>query len=324
MAVAPESRATHTDMVAVLHATPQRYPAPAVRTEVRSVWSAQALRGAGALWSVREGALYWVDTGGRQLHRFDPARKLRDSWEFVDSVGGVAECRQHIGLLIALGRDLARFDPDTGRLQRLHQAEPAHPGNRVGEGRCDAQGRFWFATHSANGSTTTGAAYRYTGGSQCSRMPMVLSSSHAPAWSADQHTLFWTDTAQHSVKACDFDPHSGSLGPARTWLQLARHEGAPQGLCTDATGRIWLARAGPRMGSVSCHAPDTGVELLRIPVPASHVTGCAFGGHDLRTLFITSASHAFPAVSLLDEPLAGALFAVEIDSPGLAAHLFVG
>ena len=324
MAVVPESRATRTDMVAVLRATPQRYPAPAVRTEVRSVWSAQALRGSGALWSVQEAALYWADTTGQHLHRFDPARKLRDSWAFGEALGGIAECRQHTGLLLALGRDLARFEPETGRLQRLHQVEPAHPGNRVGEGRCDAQGRFWFSTYAAHGPSASGAAYRYTGGSQCSRMQVHLGSGHAPTWSLDQRTLFWSDTAQRRVLACEFDAHNGAMGPTHTWLQLDRHEGSPQGLCTDASGRIWLARAGTRVGGISCHAPDTGEELLRIPIPASHVTGCAFGGLDLRTLFITSASQASPAVSLLDEPLAGALFAVEVDSPGLAAHLFVG
>ncbi len=322
--MAPESRATRTDMAAVLQATPQRYPAPKVRTEVRSVWSAQALRGAGALWSTRESALYWVDTAGQQLHRFDPAQKLRDSWEFAETVGAVAECFHPTDLLISLGRDLARFSPDTGRLQRLHQAEPAHPGNRVGEGRCDAQGRFWFSTHAAHGQGISGAAYRYTGGSQCKRTQVNLGAGHSPTWSLDQRTLFWADPAQRRILACDFDAHCGAIGPTRTWLQLARHDGMPQSLCTDALGRIWLARAGTRAGGISCHTPDSGEELLRIPIPASHVTGCTFGGPDLCTLFITSASQASPAVSLLDEPLAGALFAVEIDSPGLAAHLFVG
>jgi sugar lactone lactonase YvrE len=102
----------------------------------------------------------------------------------------------------------------------------------------------------------------------------------------------------------------------------ARHEGTPQGLCCDAAGRIWLARAGA--GYVSCHAPDTAEELLRISVPSSQVTGCVFGGEGLHTLFITSASSPAPHGTLFTEPLAGSLFAVEVDSPGLAAHLFVG
>lgn len=320
--MAPESHATHTDMAAVLQATPQRYQAPMVRTEVRSVWSAQALRGAGAVWSRREDALYWVDTAGRQLHRFDPVRKLRDSWSFDEDIGAVAECSRQPGLLVALRRDLAIFDPETGRLQRLHQVEPAHPGNRLGDGHCDAQGRFWFGTHNASNPSPTGALYRYAGGSQCTRVHSGLASSHGPAWSPDQRTLFLTDSAQRRVLAYDMDADRGTLSPARTWLQLARHEGSPQGLCTDADGRIWLARAGA--GCVSCHAPDTGEELLRIRVPASQVTGCTFGGRDLRTLFITSACQQAVDASLFNEPLAGALFAVEVESPGVPAHLFVG
>ena len=322
MAVVPESRATRTDMSAVLQATPQRYQAPTVRTEVRSVWSAQALRGIGATWSVREQALYWVDAASQQLHRFDPARKLRDSWSLGEDIGGVAECMEHPGLLLTLRRDLAIFDPDTGRLQRLHQAEPAQPGNRMGMGRCDAQGRLWFCTHNASNSSPTGALYRYTGGSQCTRVLAGLGGGHGPAWSLDQRTLFLTDAAQRRVLAFDFDPDKGTLGIARTWLQLDPRAGIPNGLCTDAVGRIWLARGGA--GCVSCHDADTGEELLRIPVPASQVTGCAFGGKDLHTLFITSASQPSPHTALFEEPLAGALFAVDIDSPGSATHWFVG
>lgn len=309
-------------MAAVLQATPQRYPPPAVRGEVRSVWSAQALRGAGPVWSSREAALYWVDTAGRQLHRFDPVRKLRDSWSFDEDVGAVAECAAQPGLLLALRRDLAHFDPETGRLRRLHQPEPAQPGNRLGGGCCDAQGRFWVSTHSANAQLPTGALYRYSGGSHCARLLSDLNANHGLCWSADQRTLFLADPAQRRVLACDFDAPSGSISPTRTWLQLARHEGTPQGMCTDASGRIWLARAGA--GSVSCHAPDTGEELLRVRVPASQVTGCSFGGPELRTLFITSACQLATEAALFSEPLAGALFAVEVDGPGLPAHIFVG
>lgn len=322
MAVAPEFRATHTDMAAVLQATPQRYRPPAVRSEVRSVWSAQALRGAGPVWSSRENALYWVDTAGRQLHRFHPQHKLRDSWSFDESIGAVAECVSRPGLLLALRHELAVFDPDSGRLQRLHQAEPAQPANRFGDGRCDVRGRFWVSTRHATSQVPSGALYRYTGGSRCQRLQSGIGPSHGPAWSLDHTTLFMTDAAQRRVLACDFDADKGTLGVPRTWLQLAPGEGQAQGLCTDAAGRIWIARSGA--GFVSSHDPDTSEELLRITIPAKQVTACTFGGPDLRTLFITSASQQTSDAGLLSEPLAGALFAVEVDSPGLPAHLFVG
>lgn len=297
-------------------------PRPAVQGEVRSVWSAQALLGEGTLWSVREQALYWVDILGHQLHRFTPAHRARDSWTFAEEISAVAERASGPGLLVTLRRDLAFFDTDTGRLQRLHQPEPAQPGNRFNDGKCDARGRFWVGTMDMACRAPTGAWYRYTGGSQCTRMHTGISVTNGPTWSLDQRTLYANDTLQGRVMAYPFDPATGSLGRGSVWLQMEREDGLPDGMTTDAAGRIWIAHWG---GScVTCHDPDTAQELLRIRVPASQVTNCAFGGKDLKTLFISSACAGLSEPQLFQQPLAGALFAVEIDSPGLPAHAFAG
>ncbi|WP_294766887.1 SMP-30/gluconolactonase/LRE family protein [uncultured Rhodoferax sp.] len=308
-------------MSAVLQATPPPHcPLPAVRDEARSVWSAQALRGAAPLWSTRESALYWVDAPSQQLHRFQPAQRLRDSWSLDQPVSALAERAGHAGLLLALRHELAFFDPDTARLELLHRPEPAQPGNRLRAGLCDSQGRFWCSTAPGTGQSPTGALYRYAGGSRCVRQLENLGDSPGMTWTRDQQTLLVADPTQNRIWAHALETN-GQLGPARSWLALPRHEGTPQGLCTDAAGRIWLARAGT--GRASCHHPETGAELLHIQLPASQLTGCAFGGPQLRTLFITSGStHA--SAALFSEPLAGALFAVEVDSPGLPAHLFAG
>lgn len=319
--MAPESRATRTDMSAVLQATPpQHCPLPAVLGEVRSVWSAQALRGAAPVWSSRESALYWVDTAGHQLHRFQPAHRLRDSWSLGEPVSAVAERAGQPGLLLALRHELAFFDPDTARLERLHRPEPAQPGNLLRSGLCDAQGRFWCSTAPGPGQPPTGALYRYAGGSRCTRQLAGLGDNPGMGWTLDQQTLLISDPGQQRIRAHALDAN-GQLGPMQTWLAIPRHEGIPQGLCTDAAGRIWLAKAGT--GHVSCHHPETAQELLRIQVPAGQVTACAFGGPQLRTLFITSACSPTGS-GPFSEPLGGSLFAVEVDSPGLPAHLFAG
>ena len=61
-----------------------------------------------------------------------------------------------------------------------------------------------------------------------------------------------------------------------------------------------------------------------VRLPASQVTSCTFGGSDLRTLYVTTARTGLDAEALLAEPLAGGLFAVELDVAGLPAHRFGG
>jgi sugar lactone lactonase YvrE len=60
-----------------------------------------------------------------------------------------------------------------------------------------------------------------------------------------------------------------------------------------------------------------------IHLPVSQPTSCAFGGADLKRLFITSASYGLDANSNANE-LAGAVFAVDLDVPGLPAARYNG
>jgi sugar lactone lactonase YvrE len=53
-------------------------------------------------------------------------------------------------------------------------------------------------------------------------------------------------------------------------------------------------------------------------MPVTNITSCAFGGKDLRTLFVTTASVS----SAAEGALAGAVFAFEPGVRGLPENLF--
>ena len=75
---------------------------------------------------------------------------------------------------------------------------------------------------------------------------------------------------------------------------------------------------------MTCHQPVSGAELARVTLPTHHITDCAFGGPDLKTLFISSARSGLDAEQLVAQPLAGSLFSVEVDAPGILANAFAG
>jgi sugar lactone lactonase YvrE len=88
-------------------------------------------------------------------------------------------------------------------------------------------------------------------------------------------------------------------------------------MCIDAEGCLWVAVWGS--GTVRRYGLD-GRLLVEIPVPASQVSSCAFGGSDLSLLFITTATE-----NLQDpEPEAGAVFVVEPGVVGLQPDRFAG
>jgi sugar lactone lactonase YvrE len=46
----------------------------------------------------------------------------------------------------------------------------------------------------------------------------------------------------------------------------------------------------------------------------------AFGGHDLKTLYITTAREHRPAAELAAQPLAGCVFALDVEVAGLPVN----
>jgi D-xylonolactonase len=168
----------------------------------------------------------------------------------------------------------------------------------------------------------TGALYRVDPDGGWARLDDGFAVTNGPTWIHGGRTMLFNDTVRGQVLAYDSDPATGGIGGRRLWLQFKVEDGVPDGMTTDALGRVWICHWGG--GCVTCHDPETTRELERVCLPVSQVTSCTFGGPDLSTLYITSARVGLDEQALAREPLAGGLFTVDVGCAGRAAAAFGG
>ncbi len=285
---------------------------------------APALLGESPFWHPDEGALYWCDIPGQQLHRWHSGSGAHQAWSFDVEPGCCAPVPG--GTLIVAFRDgLFRFDPASGGRHRL-APPPYDPGSeRFNDGKADPQGRFWAGSMSEERGVPKAALYRWGPGG-LKRMAGDISTSNGLAFSPDGRTLYWADTPTHRVMAYEFDPVQGTMGAARVFAEfapkqpgqdLAQYGGRPDGAAVDVEGAYWCAMyEGQRLVRLAAD----GRVLQSVALPVRCPTMPCFGGPDLRTLYVTTASKGRPAEELAAQPLAGCVLHTRVDVPGLPVN----
>ncbi|HEX8504679.1 MAG TPA: SMP-30/gluconolactonase/LRE family protein [Hymenobacter sp.] len=287
--------------------------------QAQSILHAQAALGEGSLWNPQTKELYWVDIEGRALHIFDPAtgqdRRLPTGKRVSTAVP------MHDGhVLVALQNGLHRLDPTSGALSRL--ADPITDAHlRFNDGKCDPAGRFWVGTYDLQPRQHSGTLYRYDPDGRTHVMRRRVTNSNGLAWSADRRTMYYVDTPTLAVQAFDYDDATGDIANPRVVVTIPEDAGGePDGMTIDAEGKLWVALFGA--GAVHRYDPATGALLQKVNVPAPNTSSCAFGGPDLKTLYITTARTGLTAQQLQEFPLSGNLFASEPGVAGVPAYFF--
>ena len=134
--------------------------------------------------------------------------------------------------------------------------------------------------------------------------------SNGFGFSPDGTRAYYVDTPTRKVDV--FDHADGTLTNRRTAFPIADGPGNPDGLTVDAEGCLWVALFGG--AAVHRYTPD-GELLAVVPLPVEQVTACTFGGPELDRLYITTSREGLDADARAAQPLAGALFCVDV--PGV-------
>ena len=297
-------------------------------TSGRIVLQRPSITGESPAWCERTARLYWVDVQQPALHRFDPATGLDESWTMPAWIGclalggGAAEG----SVLVGLRTGAYRFRLADGALTLVAPAPYDTRRFFLNDGKCDRQGRFWVGPmrHAllplvGGPEDIQGPLWRLEGDRLVPKgQPAAL--SNGLAWSPDGRTMYHSHTMTGDINAWDYDPMTGEMTRGRLFAHVSGPPG-PDGAEVDSDGFYWSAING--QGRILRFDPDGRVER-EIRVPFKYPTMVAFGGTDLRTLFVTSGRWAIADKDAADHPLDGGIFAFEAPVSGLPASRWTG
>ncbi|WP_028100639.1 SMP-30/gluconolactonase/LRE family protein [Pseudoduganella violaceinigra] len=275
--------------------------------------------GEGPLYLPAQDRLLFVDLKRCILHAWDASTRRHDSWLLPDYLCWIVPRRDGDGFMAGLRDSVVRLWLEPAlRIAPLVRVVDSARGLRLNDAKADQHGRLWLGSmHDSDYQQAAGMLFRLDPDLRLHIADEGYHICNGPTFAPDGRTLYHSDSfidvSYRYPLAAD-----GSLGPREVWRRFSGR-GSPDGMQADSEGCIWIAQWG---GARVCRFSPDGELLAEVPLPVSQPASLAFGGEDLRTLYITTAREGLSAEQLALEPLAGALFTALIDVPGLPANAF--
>jgi sugar lactone lactonase YvrE len=279
--------------------------------------SAGAHHGEGPFWDDANDRLLFVDALAGSIVSIDAAGNIA-RFGVPSAVVTVVRRKTSGGFAIATDQSIMTADESFSEFHHFAQVIK-DPSLRTNDGGCDPLGGFVIGTMSYAETPRAGSVHRVACDQGVTRILPNVTISNGVQWSTDGSTVFYIDSPERRVDAFEFDSSTGSWFGRRQHISIDRPDSVPDGMAIDVAGGLWVALWG---AGVVNHYDSSGRLVKTITVPGvSQVSSCTFGGHDRSTLFITTSRQN---LAPWDEPLAGAVFAVQTDSRGAVPLEFAG
>lgn len=285
--------------------------------EAECLIDSRSMLGEGPIWVAAESALYWVDIKEPSVNRYSLGTQKTHKWQMPGQIGFILP-RRSGGFVVGMQGRLFLLSPEMEILQPLSEFQVDDPDNRLNDGFCDPQGRLWFGTMDDGEVRDSGALYRLGRDDRVKLMDDGYCITNGPVISPDGASLYHNCSNERRIYVFDLSD-DGTLSNKRIFYELSEDEGFPDGMTVDSEGGIWCAFWG---GAQVVRFDPNGSKIGSLCVPVPNVSSCIFGGHDLSTLFITTARKGLSESELQEFPLSGGIFSASPGPRGITSGFY--
>jgi sugar lactone lactonase YvrE len=276
------------------------------------------------LWHPAERNIYWVDIDGCKVHRVHPLTGEHRAWRMESEPSAIA-IHSHGGLVVATRQGFVHLDTANGSITPIAPAPYDTSIIRFNDGGVDPAGRFWVGTIYEPRDKQAAAMYCLERGQVSLKWSGGMTNSNGLAFAPEQNAMYHADTTSHRIDRYRYDVETGAVSQQTTFHQFStdranNYGGRPDGAAVDSEGAYWCAMF--EGGRLLRFSPQG--ELLReIALPLRCPTMLAFGGDELRTLYITSASHGRSTQEREQYPLTGCVLSLAVDVAGREEPMYL-
>ena len=282
-------------------------------------WPGRAILGEGPLWDPRIDTLYWVDIVAGTVFAQAADAHQPTRIDVSAQVGCLGLTDDPHVLVAGMRTGWHLLDIPTGGLTFLSHPEADRPTCRFNDGSVDPAGRFWTGSLEDGETRPVGRLYRLGGDGAYTVADEGFLCSNGIDWSPDGRWMYFVDSRSDVIYRYAFDVDSGAIGDRKIFVDTSPLTGIPDGLRVDTAGNVWCAFWDG--AHVTRFSPDGSV-AEQVPVLVPRPTSVAFGGPELRTMYITSASIDLTEDQLARWPLSGSVLRYDVEIPGRPPNQF--
>lgn len=288
--------------------------------QIECVFDEPSILGESPLWHYEEQVLYWVDIEKPALHCLDPETKEHCMWLMPAPITCIG-MRAKGGLIAAMRYGFAKIASSSGQVTMVKSPITDTDGVMFNDGKCDRAGNFWAGTKNLLEQTNNERLYRLDSQGHCTEMGRGFVVTNGIVWSPDTSIMYVCDSLARIIYQYEFTIETGEFNNKKVFAQLAEESGYPDGLVVDSEGGIWNAHWDG--WCITRYLPSGKInEVIKLPV--QRPTSCCFGGSDLTTLYVSSASSSMSEYELKHNPQAGCVFAIQVGVKGLPEPQYLG